>query len=88
MVRGGGEDVLSGAAEVTSSSGDDMTPFLLRGALASLRIAKKFNVKEAWMKQRSPSCGCGWIKRRERLVKGDGVTAALFKRRKIKIVPR
>ncbi|UCB52166.1 MAG: DUF523 domain-containing protein [Candidatus Zixiibacteriota bacterium] len=88
IARGDGEDVLSGAAEVTSGSGDNMTPFLLQGALASLRIAKEFNVKVAWMKQRSPSCGCGQIKRKGRRARGDGVTTALLKREGIKVVPR
>ena len=88
ITQGGGRDVLSCAAGFTSSDGDDMTPFLLRGAFASLRIAKKFNVKKAWMKKRSPSCGCGFIRRKGRLAKGDGVTAALFKREGMKVVPR
>jgi uncharacterized protein YbbK (DUF523 family) len=38
------------------------------------------------MKNYSPSCGYGWIKRNGRRAKGDGVTAALFKRAGIKIV--
>jgi uncharacterized protein YbbK (DUF523 family) len=88
ITQGGGEDVLSCAAGVTSSDGDDMTPFLLRGAFASLKIAKKFRAKKAWMKQRSPSCGCGQIKRKGRLAKGDGVTTALLKREGIRVISR
>jgi uncharacterized protein YbbK (DUF523 family) len=88
IVEGDGWDVLSGTASVRSKTGEDLTPFLLRGAYASLEIAKKFKIKEAWMKQRSPSCGCGQIKRKGKPVTGDGVTAALFKREGIKVVPR
>lgn len=88
IAQGGGEDVLSCAAGVTSSDGDDMTPFLLRGAFASLRIAQRLGVKAALLKQRSPSCGCGQIRRKGNLAKGDGITTALFKREKIKVVPR
>lgn len=88
ITRGDGKDVLSGTALVVSSRGEDMTPLMLRGAFASLKIARKFKIKKAWMKQKSPSCGCGWIKKRGRLVKGDGVTTALFKMEKIKVVPR
>ena len=88
ITRGEGKDVLSGSALVISEDGKDMTLFLLRGAFASLKIAQRFGVKTAILKQRSPSCGCGQIKRKGKLTKGDGVTAALFKREGIKVVPR
>ncbi len=88
IIEGEGKDVLSGSARVISTKGDDMIPFLVQGAFASLRIAKKFRVKKALMKQGSPSCGCGRIKRKGKLVKGDGVTTALFKREGIRVVPR
>lgn len=86
--RGEGKDVLSGAAEVTSKDGEDMTPFLVRGAFASLKIAQRLGVKAASLKQRSPSCGCGQIKRKGRRVRGDGVTVALLKREGITVVQR
>ena len=85
--RGEGKDVLSGRSSVISTKGEDVTPFLLRGAFASLKIAKEFKIKKAWMRQKSPSCGCGKIKRGGKLKKGDGITVALFKRKGIKVVP-
>jgi len=88
ITRGDGKDVLSGTALVVSSRGEDMTPFLLRGAFASLKIAQRFGVKKAILKQRSPSCGCGQIKRKARRARGDGVTTALLKKEGIKVVPR
>ncbi|MGB2769186.1 MAG: DUF523 domain-containing protein [Candidatus Zixiibacteriota bacterium] len=88
IAQGGGGDVLSGAAEVTSKDGDDMTPFLSRGAFASLKIAQGLGVKAALLKQRSPSCGCGQIRRKGKLVKGDGVTTALLKREGIRVISR
>ena len=88
IVEGDGWDVLSGTASVKSKTGEDLTPLLLRGAIASLKIAKRFSINKALMKQRSPSCGCGQIKRRGKLKKGDGVTAALFKREGIKVISR
>lgn len=88
IVEGDGGDVLSGTAWVRSKTGEDLTPFLLRGAFASLKIAKRFGISKALMKQKSPSCGCGWIKRKGKLAKGDGVTAALFKKEGIEVVPR
>ena len=86
--KGDGKDVLSGPGSVISSQGYDVTPFLVRGAFASLKIGEKFKIRKAWMKKKSPSCGCGVIKRRGRLVKGDGITVALFKREGIKVLPR
>lgn len=83
-----GKDVLSGSGSVISSKGQDVTSFLVRGAFASVKIAEKFKIRKAWMKKKSPSCGCGQIKRRGRLVKGDGITVALFKREGIKVLPR
>jgi uncharacterized protein YbbK (DUF523 family) len=38
------------------------------------------------MNKNSPSCGCGWIKRNGKKVKGDGVTTALFKRAGIEVM--
>jgi uncharacterized protein YbbK (DUF523 family) len=87
ITRGEGKDVLTGSALVISENGEDMTPFLLRGAFASLKIARRFGVKKAILKQRSPSCGCGQIKRKGRRVRGDGVTTALLKKEGIKVVP-
>jgi uncharacterized protein YbbK (DUF523 family) len=86
IIGGDGKDVIDGRAMVISQKGEDFTSFFLHGAVAALNIAGNFKIKKAIMKNYSPSCGCGWIKRNERRVKGDGVTAALFKRVGIKIV--
>jgi uncharacterized protein YbbK (DUF523 family) len=88
IVEGDGWDVLAGSASVKSKEGKDLALFLLRGASASLKIAKRFGIRRALMKQQSPSCGCGQIKRRGKLKKGDGVTTALFKKEGIKGEPR
>lgn len=78
--KGNGKDVLSGKSRVISTDGEDLTPLFLRGAFFSLAICKKFKVKKAILKQHSPSCGCGWIKRKGKIVRGDGVTGALLKK--------
>jgi uncharacterized protein YbbK (DUF523 family) len=75
-------------SKVISRYGEDFTPFFLRGAFASLVIAKRFKIKKAILKQESPSCGSGWIKREGKRVKGNGVTTALFKREGIKVIAR
>jgi uncharacterized protein YbbK (DUF523 family) len=83
-----GKEVLCQRRKVISRNGEDLTPFFLRGAFASLTIAKRFKIKKAFMKQKSPSCGCGWITRKGKLVKGDGITTALFKNEGIEVTPR
>ncbi|MGB8657995.1 MAG: DUF523 domain-containing protein [Candidatus Zixiibacteriota bacterium] len=88
IAQGEGKDVIDGTASVISQKGEDLTTFFLRGAMASLAIAKQFEIREAIMKRNSPSCGCGWIRRKGKLVKGDGVTVALFKREGIRVVSR
>jgi uncharacterized protein YbbK (DUF523 family) len=88
IIRGGGKQVLDGSARLVTGKGNDVTSFFLQGAFASLVIARKFNAKKVLLKKRSPSCGCGLIKRRGKIVKGEGVAAALLKRNGLKVVPR
>jgi uncharacterized protein YbbK (DUF523 family) len=80
-----GKDVLKGRAKVLTKSGKDVTESFVKGAREVLRLAKIFKVKEAILKARSPSCGCGktWIN--GRISKGDGVTAALLKMNGIRV---
>ncbi|MFQ6003839.1 MAG: DUF523 domain-containing protein [Candidatus Zixiibacteriota bacterium] len=86
--KGDGQNILSQQSRVISQNEEDLTPFFLRGAFASVRIAKRFKIKKAILKRKSPSCGCGWIKRKGKLVKGDGVTVALLKEEGIQVIPR
>ncbi|AGK60320.1 hypothetical protein Asulf_00287 [Archaeoglobus sulfaticallidus PM70-1] len=74
---------------VVTRSGKDITENLVRGAKQVLKIAKLFDVKEAILKQRSPSCGCGQIYDGTftgTVIRGDGVTTALLKKHGIKVV--
>ena len=83
IVGGDGYDVLDGGAKVITVNGKDVTAEYIAGAEAALRLCRENGVTLALLKANSPSCGCGCIydgsftggKR-----KGDGVTAALFKR--------
>ncbi|MEM3703283.1 MAG: DUF523 domain-containing protein [Candidatus Bathyarchaeia archaeon] len=75
---------------VITKSGKDVTENFLQGARQVLLLAKLFNVKEAILKQGSPSCGCGRIYDgtfSRKTIKGDGITAALLKKRSIKVIP-
>lgn len=94
-IRGGdGYDVLKKKAQVITESKKDVTKEFLRGAKEVLKIAKKLKIKEAILKQRSPSCGCGQIYKAifdkkgnflDKIIKGDGVTSALLKQNGIKV---
>jgi len=75
--------------KVISISGKDVTENFEVGAEEVLKIARIFGVKEAILKQRSPSCGSGQIYDgtfSKTLIQGDGVTAALLKRNGIKVI--
>ncbi len=85
---GTGLDVLDGKAKVINPDGSDITAEFLKGALAVLEIANDIGAKEAILKSKSPSCGCGKIydgSFTDKLIPGDGVTAALLKINGIKV---
>jgi uncharacterized protein YbbK (DUF523 family) len=83
-IQGGdGGDVLKEQARVVNIEGKDVTAEFLAGAQKTLRIVQRWDIKEAILKARSPSCGVGQIYDGSfsgRLAEGDGVTAALLKR--------
>lgn len=74
--------------KVKTAADKDVTKQFLKGAERVLKIAKENNVKFAILKAKSPSCGAGWIYDgtfSRNLIKGDGVTASLLKKNKIKV---
>ncbi len=87
--KGSGDDVLDGKSRVRNRIGQDVTRQFTRGAKEALKIARQYSIKEFIAKSKSPSCGCGSIydgSFSKRLIKGDGVTVALFKRNGIKVI--
>jgi uncharacterized protein YbbK (DUF523 family) len=89
IIGGTGLDVLGGKAKVIEPDGNDVTDLFIKGANETLKIAKSVNAKEAILKARSPSCGCGKIYNGtfpKKLIGGDGVTAALLKKNGIKVI--
>ncbi|MFH1854121.1 MAG: DUF523 domain-containing protein [Candidatus Omnitrophota bacterium] len=87
-IKGGsGKDVLEGRAMVCDENSSDVTGEFLKGAQSVLEIVKRFEIKEAVLKAKSPSCGVGRIydgSFKARLVSGDGVTTALLKKEGIR----
>ncbi|MBM4045616.1 MAG: DUF523 domain-containing protein [Planctomycetes bacterium] len=87
QIKGGdGRDVLAGRARVVRCDGTDVTRQFIRGAREAARLAKRLGVKAAYLKSKSPSCGVGCIRSGKKLVKGDGVCAALLRREGVRVV--
>ncbi len=92
IYSGLGEDVLDSKASVrTIEYGKDITEYFIKGAKEVLRLVKLYNIKEAVLKQKSPSCGCGLTWRlnddfKNSVTEGNGVTAALLKRNGINVL--
>ena len=73
---------------VFDCEGRDVTSAFLKGAEKGLEIAKRAKCREAILASRSSSCGCGEIcdgTFSGKLVKGDGVFAALLKKNGIMV---
>jgi uncharacterized protein YbbK (DUF523 family) len=86
---GDGEDVLEGRARVVAQDGSDRTAEFIAGAQKTLEAARRCGAKRAYMKAKSPSCGCGRIYDgtfSAVLRSGDGVTTALLKRHGIEVI--
>lgn len=74
--------------KVLTKESYDVTAEYNRGALETLRLAKKLNIKKAVLKSRSPSCGKNKIydgSFSHTLTVGDGVTAQLLKENGIEV---
>ena len=76
--NGDGADVLSGLSRVMDEAGEDVTTKFIKGAKDTLKIALLTGAGEAYLKEKSPSCGSSIICRGDECVKGMGVTAALL----------
>lgn len=74
--------------KVVTKEGNDVTTEYQRGAQEVLNIAKKFNVKKAIFKSRSPSCGINEIYDgtfSHTLKSRDGVTSELLRKNGIEV---
>ncbi len=83
--RGTGDAALNGNSKVLDETGADMTEFFIKGAESVLAICKLTGAKEAYLKEKSPSCGVNLICRRNEVISGCGVTTALLKRHGISV---
>lgn len=80
-LRGGdGHAVLLGRARVVDVNGRDVTQAFLAGARRMLALARAAGATEAWLTERSPSCGTRATHVDGDVVAGPGVAAALLAR--------
>ena len=67
--------------KVINNNGVDNTSFFVKGAEHALEIAKKYGIKKAILKSKSPSCGKGLIydgSFSKTLINGNGITEELL----------
>ena len=74
------EAVLDGRGRVVTHAGADVTEGFRRGAEAALELCRREGLRRAFLKERSPSCGCTHTHRVGGVVKGPGLTTALLRR--------
>ena len=88
IVKGNGLDVLNGMANVVDIQGNDVTQAFIRGAEYALSLVKKFEIRIAILKEKSPSCGVHRIYDgcfASNLIPGFGVTAAILRQNGIRV---
>jgi len=86
ITQGEGIDVLKGRAMVTNEIDEDVTMQFVKGTAETEKIVSRFNIKKAYLKNKSPSCGVGKIYRENRLAEGNGVCAAMLKERGLELI--
>lgn len=89
IVGGSGGDVLDGRTRVLTATGEDVTETYIRGAEAALALVRRYGIRLAVMKARSPSCSPSGIydgTHTRRLVPGEGVTVALLRRKGVRVI--
>ncbi|PAE20568.1 hypothetical protein CHH80_11195 [Bacillus sp. 7504-2] len=89
IIGGSGEDVLDGRAKVVSQSGHDVTEEFIKGANLALEKAQQLGATMIVLKENSPSCGSTNIYNGHfngEKIAGNGVTAALLKRKGFEVI--
>ncbi len=81
-----GREVLHGKGRIVSETGENRTTAFIDGAKKTLEIAKETGAKKAYLKERSPSCGCHTVYVGESRVSGIGITAALLEENGLQII--
>ena len=86
ITHGDGKDVLEGRSKVIKEANNDVTAQFIKGAIETEKLATLFNIKKAYLKSNSPSCGVGKIYHNKNLVTGNGVCATMLLQKKIELI--
>ncbi|MEJ8554050.1 DUF523 domain-containing protein [Tepidibacter sp. Z1-5] len=81
IVGGNADDVIDGKAKVINKENQDVTEEFLKGAYETLKICRTLGVKNAILKEKSPSCGINQVydgSFKSKIIDGYGITAALL----------
>jgi uncharacterized protein YbbK (DUF523 family) len=86
--NGDGEDVINKRknAKIINSDGKNVSLKLINSCKKICSIVKKYGIKEAILKERSPSCGLNFVYINNELTKGCGLLTAMLKKQKVKVV--
>lgn len=75
--------------KVINNNGEDKTLNFNKGAEKTLHLCKKYNIKKAILKEKSPSCGSNLIYDgtfSKTLIPGKGITAKLLEEKGIQVI--
>ncbi|MFT4649186.1 MAG: hypothetical protein ACI87O_001593 [Planctomycetota bacterium] len=77
--------VWTGAAEIVSEQGQNVTAEFKAGARLALEECQKNSISSAFLKERSPSCGVAFTHVQGTLVEGPGLTTFLLAKNGISV---
>jgi uncharacterized protein YbbK (DUF523 family) len=86
--NGDGEDVINKRknAKIINSDGKNVSLKLMNSCKKICSVVKKYGIKEAILKERSPSCGVNFVYINNELTKGCGLLTAMLKKQKVKVI--
>ncbi|MCK4338381.1 MAG: DUF523 domain-containing protein [Candidatus Cloacimonetes bacterium] len=87
FINGDGIDTNNKLNNLRNENGNDVSIYFRNGAKETLKICKLLNIKNAILKENSPSCGCNKIYFKDKLVDGKGVTTAILLKNGINVMP-
>ena len=75
--------------KVINAESEDKTRQFVDGAIRTLEIAQRYNIKKAILKEKSPSCGSNYVYDgtfSRTLVPGEGITAEMLRLNGIEVI--
>lgn len=86
FIIGDGINTIKGLNNMRNEDGKDVSRNFRTGAKETLKICKLLNIKNAILKENSPSCGINKIYLKDKLVDGKGVTTAILLKNGINVM--